>query len=1138
MPSQEVQQRRPQPGTDVIALEQRHRAFGATNPDQPAATTGVDLEPVASESDDRITFVVSGVTEGSERQSARQSAHREYDNDMAAEGGRLRRFARNMIKGNFLREGLLARNRNRAQQRIDESGRLDDMTEAQWQDVTAESIQRVIDDQGTGEYLHQGAGERRDELEGENGQSIRDTMNQLLTEFVGGHIDRNNLQAEARRRLVDVARNNPNARELIGAGSVYMTNIIEIADTVQAQANHERGLQSVLDRIDYVSARVKTNAHTEARASNVEKFLDHTPFGTSAIASVGLATAYGLGVGFGKSMANRLTRFGIVSVGSGVMAYFQEKSRLAYERAQVARENELGEAVDGSERRDRLNDTMYDTRQATVLTEALRSLRTNDTYDITTPDQFTALSAAVADLTARHDLSGIDLRNIPGFEGRREQIVSFITHTSTERRPAEVREMMAERFRARAALRRHFEAQQQADPGFMGGVTFDAYMGRTAQEAGEGLLQNVAEQDSNYDALSRELARKSALKGFVFGSVMGVAMQEGLAGLNSHVEGLYEYLKGTKAYEGASSALAYAARAIKGELNTSGVSGGELKPLTFAAHDVGGRQIEVSDNLTFKAVNDHQAEIVSQDGKTVRVNLDKGGAVTAASIADLRAQGFTFTDTTGTQPTMVTTETTMSAREYTSQHGTEVHRSWFDNDTPAPKFDLNELGLHLKMGDNGDHVFDVRSMVEGGSFHGGREADLDYSNMRMLLSPSENTQCRPIVIEFGSDGRAIIPKGSAAAQLFDGEGKFIGRFAEVAQVDGMGDDGSMNVTMLATVEGQGYDGKFTVDEMHRESVLTHDIKIGYPNSPEEAGFADIPAVDADIEIPPVISLAARGGLREQADGDNNAEPEVPPVPPAPREVREETGGGGRSESPVSPEQSQEQNDTSNNGGAETATGSQSNTSPAGAAGPDRQLEGRPAQAAQEQEDELAVRREAQARERDQQRTARESQAESARQAAAELVDENGQTPRQLAEQHPQYADALARLNSATDRSSSTRARREATRVLRRLEGYYERMIREQKGLQEEVTYGDNVHEQATKDPRYVSLQREGDELFALEEEALKQSRATDGLSDIDRQRLNREYLVAARNRAEHDRRLAELKAQILIELNRQQRTAA
>ena len=1143
MPSREVVQHRPMnevsfAGTNAVApatsteLVASHNVAEHGTLEVPSRTQELVHQP-GNTREAPITFVVSGLTEGSERQSAREAAHRRFDNDMAAGGGALRRFGRKLIKGNFLREGLMARNRNRAQAEITETGRLDGMSEAQWQDVTAESIQRVLDDEGTMEYMHRGAGERRDQLQGDQGRPIKDLMNSLLTAYVGGQLDRDNLQEEARRRLAELAAGNEEVRDLIGEGSVYMSNIVDIAETVRAQATHERGLQSVLDRIEYVSARVKTNANTEARASTVEKFLDKSPV-NAAWASVAFATIYGLSFAAGKSALSKITRVAGVGVGSALMAYGQEKSRLAFERGQVARETEMGENVSGTARRDKLAATMYDMKRADVLTDALRSLRNpEDKYDVTNETEFASLSAAVAELTARHDLSGVDLRGVDGFEGRREQIVSFISHSSAEKKPAEVRAMMAERFKARAALRRYYDTQRQADPNFMGGADFDAYMTRTVGEVGQVLLTNVVEQDKNYDSLSRKEAWKSAARGVLLGVAFGEATQEATSLLNEHVQGIVEFLRHTNMRAEALSSLAYAARVLRGGPEVSGAGSSNL-----TEHVIGSNTFKIDANIHEVAqVGDH-LNVTTADGAQLSVAVDGHGNPTGAGLDVLRQHGFAVTDTqTGVQETNYVTST-VGADKFAQDHGgVKVERSWFDNDTPA--FDKNELRLDLKTDGQGNFVYNVGRMVEGDSYHGGNQATLDYSHMKILISPTEGTQATPIPVDIDANGNAIIPKDSPLAQMFkidNGNPEFLGKFAEVAQVNTTATDGSMNVSMLATQVGLGESSSFTEHIPQTIDTLRHTITV--TQLAEQAPYAS-----AGIELPPIVTLPARDGLRREPAPRQSEEPPEPSsgtgqdVAPLARETPEtEQNPTGRDVVPVTP-----------NVGREAQVYRRVY---------EAQSDGRPAESGHvgREEDELSRRRRERARrqaaavaeaqrrrtseqhdnERRRSRTAAEQRRQSDRERRSGTVDGEGLTPAQWAQDHSDYREAMEEVNSARDSASQKRARRNATRVYRDLQAYYERKLRKDAGrnARDEVTLSDGatVYERVAVDPRYVAAEDKVDKLRDIEE-ALKTT-VQPGVADVESVKRRGQYEKAKLERLKAQQELLMLRGELLFEYHR------
>ncbi|EKD46937.1 MAG: hypothetical protein ACD_67C00009G0001, partial [uncultured bacterium] len=75
---------------------------------------------------------------------------------------------------------------------------------------------------------------------------------------------------------------------------------------------------------------------------------------------------------------------------------------------------------------------------------------------------------------------------------------------------------------------------------------------------------------------------------------------------------------------------------------------------------------------------------------------------------------------------------------------------WYDNDTPKPVFDKNELKLFWggKYGTgidaNGNYVFDAKHMMPGGSFHKNFSVDaqdaISHGKLKMLFSLSKDTQ--------------------------------------------------------------------------------------------------------------------------------------------------------------------------------------------------------------------------------------------------------------------------------------------------------------------------------------------------------------------------------------------------------------
>lgn len=147
----------------------------------------------------------------------------------------------------------------------------------------------------------------------------------------------------------------------------------------------------------------------------------------------------------------------------------------------------------------------------------------------------------------------------------------------------------------------------------------------------------------------------------------------------------------------------------------------------------------------------------------------------------------------------------------------DIHRKlWYDNDTPKPKFDRNELQTHwggekgTGIDKDGNYVLDVSKMTPDGSFHSGinrlsanAQELLKEGKLKFLISASRETQNKVFEVEINPDGQIIIPKDSDIAKLFfttgaNGRAQFTGRFGEVAEKL----DDENNFRILSTVEGK------------------------------------------------------------------------------------------------------------------------------------------------------------------------------------------------------------------------------------------------------------------------------------------------------------------------------------------------
>lgn len=272
-------------------------------------------------------------------------------------------------------------------------------------------------------------------------------------------------------------------------------------------------------------------------------------------------------------------------------------------------------------------------------------------------------------------------------------------------------------------------------------------------------------------------------------------------------------------------------------------------------------------------------EILNPDGsKAHNVSLNFDGSFDDQTIASLRAAGINPSVSTNTI-IETTTVTKGSPLDIIKDHLGEtkhVHRQlWAANNTPAPRFDLNELRADAAgtngswFNEHGDVVIDISRMKPDGSFQGAYHVNpLDLAAQGKLslgVSVSQDTQGTPFnfPIKTMPDGRviAVIPKSSVVNQLFEmkgGKRVFNGRVFEVLHNTGqVNPNGSENVVPLASLPGDNNPGTLTYDIKTPRTIYDTSLGLKPPKVPLEVIAYDAkPLVDA----PPAIPFYARRGL--------------------------------------------------------------------------------------------------------------------------------------------------------------------------------------------------------------------------------------------------------------------------------------
>ena len=294
----------------------------------------------------------------------------------------------------------------------------------------------------------------------------------------------------------------------------------------------------------------------------------------------------------------------------------------------------------------------------------------------------------------------------------------------------------------------------------------------------------------------------------------------------------------------------------------------------------GGESAQISETSKLNLPQGYNAEvnhgngtltITGPDGKEYTdLRLNPDGSLSGSAEATLRADGFNIIDNqdvvTGTPE--VTHENVSTDTFYKNhEHDMKLihHKLWFDENTPAPKFDLNELGLQNSVDEHGNVIISIQGMTAGGSFHGASSVDWHEAakegHMKIFLSAGKGHQAHAFEVRISPDGKVMITNDMPERALFTADGVFKGTGFEEASLDlGQASDGGENIATLATVVGNG--DTTVTDTIHTPTFeTTHTYTITPPASGNPAGSTAFTGQPAAFTGP--------------ANGSNNVFPFVP-----------------------------------------------------------------------------------------------------------------------------------------------------------------------------------------------------------------------------------------------------------------------
>lgn len=815
-------------------------------PDDPADP---DTPPVPiPERDGPLTLTFVDQTHDA-RAAARDAAEARLRNELQEDiaGNRLsrgfKRFIRTMWKGehglarHYYREKYKKEALEQIQQQNDllanEDVGLDARTRAQM--ATIDRFQSEYD-----ESIHNEAGEQREKISKDSPFAIE--IKQLIQRYASGDITNADALQEERGRLLQRMQDSGNG-QLIGEGAMRIDNLLAIADQVKAMVDHGESIDRVLEGMKIYTGESRANVRSEAHLSKIERVIDRMQRtrlgGLVGPVTLGAAASVVIGV-TNVGRGSLLTAAGMMAVPgavSGGFAALRESKRVKEERALHAREMAQGKTYEtGSKRRDQMEETRYETRSATVLTEMLHGLlqETEEPTPEAVQSAYTKI-ARIESAIRKSDKSNIDL-------------VAYSDITSIEQ---ERRNLDEARALAKVRLKMHlgslpeaFRTQFSINSGQSANQALEQYIG----EADKLLETDISQKDAAFAKLRRRRVLTAAAVGAGVGIASSLVTQEVVASLDSSRNGLVESWFGAQSNpDGRSTVLKGTADWLTGKGSPEAGAFGHFEAHTIAGHK---GAIQLPEGYKVTGGDGDQFGIEDPRGNRIAdgLSVDKAGKLTPSSIDALHNRGIGVEDTSKHET--INTEKTkkVSVRDYVKHHKAEMTKVtrdfWYDNNTPKPTFEKNELGLAWG-GEDGSGVdkhggikMSIAGMTQGGSYHNGESVSWEEAakdgKLKVAISASRDTQTDVFMIKVNPNGSITIPEGHPANKFFTidkhGHAHFRGGFVEAVEDRGKQGGSKHHIVPLATVTGE--------DPLKR---ITDIVKV--PSRVEISSFKLIPPVE-------------------------------------------------------------------------------------------------------------------------------------------------------------------------------------------------------------------------------------------------------------------------------------------------------
>ena len=737
--------------------------------------------------------------------------------------------------------------------------------------------EKALMDQFSSEYdelIHTEVGEKREKLGvTETEMQIKSEIKKLISDYIEEKVTDETFPAEQARIFSQIK---DAKKDVVDKGVLYSSNLLEIAKQVKQSLAHGEALDNLDLDFDVVVGKAKSGVRTEAQFNALDKIIDKIEqrkfagsFVNETTVSTAVSVAYCTAIAVSKRFASsKLLAWGTFGatalLGAGIAAA-REKKHLEDEKRQHSREKAQGKENEaGSERREKMERYRYETKNATSLSDdleySLYNFNEKGEREPKTLDQqsFQAVIGKLAEIESRSLISD-------------RQKLDLISFSKKSRVIEERARMDFLRIVAKKDLA-NLLANSNGNLTVPKGKNFSEFLQLVSETKAAEIKEGIEKQNKLFNEMRNNEVWKAGFKGLATGVLIGGAAQEIGAFFQEGQEGFFE-VSNAYAAEAQQAApavqsytfLEYVRRCISGDLPRMDAS--KIHEILIGNNHVKlpeGANLVQNSNGTFNLLRG--TEVV---GENIKFNPDGSLSDEAKKILMEKGIGIESDTVTSNPKDIVNDHEDLS---------TKIKRVlWYDNDTPKPVFDKNELKLHwggesgTGVDSHGNYVFNIKHMAPDGSYHGKFSVDaqeaMKSGKLKMLLSLSRDTQNQVFEVPIDAKGNAVIDPNSEIGKLFfqneGGHAKFMGRFAEVAEIMGK-KDGTDMVRLLSTLEGKGVEG-----------------------STDLVTILDLPA-DYNVEPPPFVPIIGRRPLEKTKEPDS-------PLPQYPESVSESGYEGSGSE---------------------------------------------------------------------------------------------------------------------------------------------------------------------------------------------------------------------------------------------------